>query len=97
MAQNTDGRATLGVTANDRITSYSDLEQRNRLSRRHPLHHTSNGIGWPSLLAIAMSVAGLITLFIAGYLYKVKNGLSCKPCMKKEDEDTEDADNVSLE
>ena len=52
--------------------------------------------GWPSLLAMVMLVASLVIVFIAVDLYKVKNGLSWKPCMEKKDEDTEDIDNVSL-
>ena len=31
VAQDSDGKTTLGVTANDRITSYSELMQRGRL------------------------------------------------------------------
>ena len=93
MARDSDGKETLGVAV---TTSYSELMRRDRSSRRNPLHHSVDGIGWPSLLAMAVSVACLLIVFVAVYCYKVKNGLSCKSCLDKNNEDTEDVNDVSL-
>ena len=80
VAQNSNGVETLGISANDRITTYSELMKKDRLSRRNILHHSVEGIGWPALLAMAVSAVGLVIVVVALYRYKVKKGLSCAPC-----------------
>ena len=53
MARNSDGKETLGVAANDRVTSYSELMREDRTSRRKPLQPPTGGLDWPAWLAIS--------------------------------------------
>ena len=87
MSEDSNGEETLGMTVNDRITSYSELMKKDNLSRRNPLHHH---IGWPSLLAMIVLAINLVTMTI--YRYKVKNSLTWKPCIEGKDTNTGDAD-----
>ena len=58
--EDSNGEETLGMTTNDRITSYSELMKKDNLSRRNPLHHH---IGWLSLLAmIVLAIAIRLTI-----------------------------------
>ena len=89
MSEDSNGEETLGMTASDRITSYSELMKKDNLSRRNPLHHH---IGWPSLLAMTVSAINLVAITMTIYRYKVKNSLTWKPCIEGKDTNTGDAD-----
>ena len=86
MSEDSNGEETLGMTANDRITSYSELMKKDNLSRRNPLHHH---IGWPSLLALIVLAIDLVAITMTIYRCKVKNR---KPCIEGKDTNTGDAD-----
>ena len=96
-AQNSEGNDILGVSANDRVSSYTDLMREDRISRQNPLRHPTRSLDWPAWAAMAAAAAGLIRASVAIYSDKVRHGLTCTFCMKKEDDNTEEADSVTLE
>ena len=94
MTQNNNGENTVGLTTNDRITSYNRMMMMDRSSRKFLRKSTTGGVGWPIILALVLLVTSLLTIGVTVYCYKKKHGLSWKCNEKNEDDDSED--NVSV-
>ena len=101
MAQNVAGKETFGFNANDRISRFNRMMDPDgstpiTLLRRS----TTGGLGWPIILAIAITVAGTVAIGIILHCYKRIYGLSWKPCGKSSDDDNsrdaEHVDQISL-
>ena len=56
-AQNSEGNDILGVSANDRVSSYTDLMREDRISRQNPLRHPTRSLDWPAWAAMAAAAA----------------------------------------
>ena len=54
---------------------------------------TTGGLGWPIILAIAMTVAGAVIIGVVLHVYKKMYGLSWKTCGNS-DRDSGDTDSV---
>ena len=80
VAQNSEGNDILGVSANDRVSSYTDLMREDRISRQNPLRHPTRSLDWPAWAAMAAAAAGLIGASVVIYSDKVRHGLTCTFC-----------------
>ena len=90
MARNSNGEETVGASMNNRISKYNTLMTADRSPRQFLRHSSTGGVGWPLLLALAISAVGLATIGITVYCYKKKYGLSWKFCRETEKEDPEE-------
>ena len=78
MVRNSNGEETVGVTANDHITSFNKMMMVVRSSRKFLQKSTTGGVGWPLILALVILAASLLTIGVTVYCYKKRHGLSWK-------------------
>ena len=64
MIQNSNGEDTVGLTTNDRITSYNRMMMTDRASGKFLHKSKMSGVGWPIILALILLVTGLLTIGI---------------------------------
>ena len=94
LAQNVAGKETFGFNANDRISRFNKMMGTGGSTPITLLgRSTTGGLGWPIILAIAMTVAGVVIIGVVLHVYKKMYGLSWKTCGNS-DRDSGDTDSV---
>ena len=93
-AQNEAGKETFGFNTNDRISRFNKMMGTGGSTPITLLgRSTTGGLGWPIILAIAMTVAGVVIIGVVLHVYKKMYGLSWKTCGNS-DGDSGDTDSV---
>ena len=58
---------------------------------------TTGGLGWPLILAITITITGLVAIGITVHCYKKIYGLSWISCAKTDDDSSVSVDRVSVQ